>query len=67
VYSCLRMLFVFIVARFLNPLERRNSSSGLTLFGNGCCLARVDSISLDLFLRTGLFFHARANAAVLSL
>ncbi|NHZ78433.1 hypothetical protein F2P44_03915 [Massilia sp. CCM 8695] len=61
VYIWLRMLYVFIVARFLKPLERRNSTSGLKLFCNGCCLAKADSISLDLFLRTGLFFHARAN------
>jgi len=61
VYSWLRILYVLIVARFLKPLERRNSTSGLKLFGNGCCLAKVESISLDLFLRTGLFFHARAN------
>jgi hypothetical protein len=61
VYLWLRMLYVFIVARFLKPLERRNSTSGLKLFGNGCCRAQIDSNSLDLFLRTGLFFHARAN------
>jgi hypothetical protein len=73
VHLWLRILYVFIVARFRQPLELGKSRYGLRLFAmptdidlkgqvnNGRYLTSFDLTSRDVFLRTGLFFHARAN------
>jgi acyl-CoA thioesterase FadM len=67
------MLYVVVLAMFRKPLELGNSKSEITLLAmptdidlnghvnNGRYLTIFDLTRLDLFLRIGLFRHARAQ------